>query len=126
MEGVTESGRVSLAANGPFQSLLGFTVPMVLKGLFRLFCALTSSIVMKGALKTSSLTTMNSADVVVCFMFYFVGKFANKFNVYLKRGYKTGSRGKVHGDITISTLLDVTFAMILALVYYLLSRRVLH
>lgn len=54
------AGRGGVAAKSPKGLVVAFTVPLVLKGVFRRFCAVTSAVVIKRIMKIRTLTTMNT------------------------------------------------------------------
>lgn len=58
----------SVAINDPIDLVVGFVVPVYLKGLFRRFCGVTSSVITKGFVKMGTLTTVKDANSLVFFI----------------------------------------------------------
>lgn len=96
--------------------LLKFAVPMFVNGMFRRFCGVMSTIIMKGFMKAGTLTTINSAKAVVFLVVNFLLKLATNFAMLATRGCNTKGVSRVHraikGTLVLATLVSTIVATV--------------
>lgn len=113
------SMRGSVAIKDPVGVVLDFAFPVFLKGIFRRFCGVTSTIVMNGFIKAGTLTTIKDAKAVVFLVCKFMIKVATKFAILATRGFNTKSVRKVQHAITKTKVLSFLVKLFLAIAFVL-------
>lgn len=116
-----ESVAGSVAAKTVAPLLIGFAVPLILNGLFRLACGTTSDVVINGFINRSTLTTINASGPLVALTVLFVGNLYLNTNVLIDATCNTKSARHIRHRISAATVTNAIFSLIFSTLYILLT-----